>query len=376
MTEQKLSSYEEITEVAGRTYLRKNFTPGRQVYKVPFDQIQVREGFNHRKVYSGIEELAHSLDTHGQLEPFCLDVLPDGRYFIFRGHRRHRAYQLLIKQGKFDPGTLVEFFPTPAETRINGKVIKLTEFDRLIDQYVSNNMQSPYTPLENAAIANDAKFNFGSVKTNKKVAQAMGVSRQTVDNWIMLTTQPAAVKKEIAGMSYTAAINYIREQHVTSKNLQYPAEEFKAVNLVDFPKVLQLDSKQADEQEEKSHRTSMGKSGTQDNLKKEIDDLYELMHPNGEENTAIKKYKSKSITDSPTGIAYAGTAKENGIVYDESRQEIRKVQNVIKLTDRIGVRVDQLDIPDGDKKDIYDWIQWIMADLDELRAWVHQNKKR
>lgn len=89
--------YEEITKLANRDYLRKNFTiSGRVAYKIQFGKIEERDNFNKRKVYDEIEELAQSILINGLKEPLVLDILHDGRAIVEQGHRRRRAIQLLI----------------------------------------------------------------------------------------------------------------------------------------------------------------------------------------------------------------------------------------------------------------------------------------
>lgn len=62
--------------------------------------------------------------------------------------------------------------------------------------------------------------------------------------------------------------------------------------------------------------------------------------------------------------------------YDSSRPEVAQVQNIIKLADKLEFQVSKLDIPDGAKKDIADIVKWMQKDAQELREWVHTNKKQ
>lgn len=62
--------------------------------------------------------------------------------------------------------------------------------------------------------------------------------------------------------------------------------------------------------------------------------------------------------------------------YDMQRPEIAQVQNIIKLTDKLEFQVGKMDIPDGAKKDVADIVKWIQKDAQELREWVHANKKQ
>jgi DNA-binding XRE family transcriptional regulator len=62
--------------------------------------------------------------------------------------------------------------------------------------------------------------------------------------------------------------------------------------------------------------------------------------------------------------------------YDSNRPEIAHIQNIIKLSDKLEFQVSKLDIPDGAKKDIADIVKWMQKDAQELREWVHTNKKQ
>lgn len=357
--------YEEIKKVAGRNYMRDNFKAGTQVsYKIPFNKILVREGYNKRTIYDGIEELAESLYVHGQQESFVLDVLHDGRYFIKRGHRRHKAYLLLIEQGKFNPETEVEFFPSKTTE---------TELDRVIDQYTSNNLQSPLKPIEQAAVVYTAKFHFGKKFSHEELADMFGMSRQKIDNLILFAEQSDDVKLAISGMKFTNALEYIRNQ----KSLK----------------------KQADKAEESAGQSSMSiaKNGKDINADEEkaLNDLEKdiaLNEGDGFVNTETGEVVTHIPTDqevnhnfpaalegsaspiSPSVFTEPVATREKGM-YDESRVEIQQIQNIIKLLDKVDNIASKLPDPQA-SKDICDRVKWMLKDAEELRTWVHKNKKQ
>lgn len=196
--------YEEITQLASRDFIRSAFKISTKVsYKIPLSDILIREGFNKRMEYEGINELADSIAIHGLIEPLTLDVLPDGRAFIEKGHRRHKAFLLLVEQGKIQATELIEFFPNKSN---------ITEEIRMANQYTSNNHQMPLKPLEQAAVAFSLKHDFGSQKSHEEIASLMGVSRQKVDNLILFAEQPDDVKQYIKneGLKFTDGVAYIR----------------------------------------------------------------------------------------------------------------------------------------------------------------------
>lgn len=430
MPEQLQLPYEEITSVANRDYMRDNFKPGAKVsYVVPFKKILIREGFNQRIVYEGIEELADSIYTHGQQEPFVIDVLPDGRYFLEIGHRRHKAYQLLIQQGRFKATTEVEFFPNRIKDNI-------TEERRMVNQYVTNNLQKPLKPLEQAGVAYSLKHNFGQEKTNEEVAALMTVSRQTIDNLIIIAEADDSVKESIRNgdMSMTNALSFIRSQRKAQKQADKKEEEShissaSASSLPEDPLKKDIEELNELEQQAEEYKAEAAESRERQRMEK----LYEIANEvlvNKEALTAqigkrlaapaCKEWK-ENFVDLDTGETIPVERKrvvvdtnvlideqtikqliEGGVQsvfinkhviaapsvitepiatpekskYDQSRPEVAQVSNAIGLNDRASVRVEKLDISDQDKKDLTDFLKWQMNDLLELREWVHNNKKQ
>ena len=54
-------------------------------YNIPIEKIKIREGFNQRIVYEGIEELANSIKENGLRDALTVDVLSDGTVYIEKG---------------------------------------------------------------------------------------------------------------------------------------------------------------------------------------------------------------------------------------------------------------------------------------------------
>lgn len=61
---------------------------------------EITEGDNVRTSYANIEELAASIERHGQLQPIGVYRDENEAWRILYGHRRLRAFQLLVDQGK------------------------------------------------------------------------------------------------------------------------------------------------------------------------------------------------------------------------------------------------------------------------------------
>lgn len=72
---------------------------GSRLKNIPLNEIS--EGDNVRTSYANIDELAASIERHGQLQPVGV-YKDDGAspWRILYGHRRLRAFQLLVEQGK------------------------------------------------------------------------------------------------------------------------------------------------------------------------------------------------------------------------------------------------------------------------------------
>lgn len=240
--------YFEIKEVVNRKYLRDNFKQtGRASYMIEFGKIKVRENFNKRIIFEDIVELSDSIFVHGLKEPLTLDILPDGTAFIEAGHRRHKAISLLVEKGRvgWTNETLIEFFS-------NNKDV--SELDRMINQYTSNNNKKKLKPFEAAAVAYEAKFNFSEKpKSNEEIAELLGISRQQVDNYIAIATASDDLKNQMvmADMNLTDCLALLKSKK-------------------------KLD-KQTDQVEEDSHKNTAGKTPfPKDMLADELAELKDL----------------------------------------------------------------------------------------------------
>lgn len=344
MSDQLQLPYEEITKVAGRTYLRENFTVSSKVaYKIPLSMLKEREGFNKRIVYEGIEELAQSIKEQGLKEPLTVDVLPDGRVFIEKGHRRFKALQMLLEKGDIlmPESYLVDCYPNPRE---------ITELQRMEDVYTSNMHACKLTAIEQAAVVFDLKNNFGKV-SNEDIAVSLGISRQKVDMLLLIANAPDDLKEQIKlnKMGITEACDIIRQQRKSEKI--------------------------ADQKEKESHVSAATLPEPKDELAgdiKELDDLEKRTT-----NPELKEYESKGLDLVGNTVAKEKVEKgEDAVKYDESRDEIAQIQNCIGLADKLEAIVTKLDVPEGSKKDVADIVKWMQKDLAEVREWIHKNKKQ
>ncbi len=343
-------NYEEIKEsnLANRDFLRKNFTVGKPVYKIPVDTLTIREGFNKRIIYDGIEELAQSIKENGIKEPLVVDVMKDGRAIIERGHRRYKAIQLLISQG-----TEIQY----VECFVNAR--EVTERQRMEDIFNSNMFASKLNPVEQANTVFALKNNFGEI-SNDDIGKRLGVSRQQVDNLLTLASADDATKQEIlnGNMGITEALKYIRN----SKKVQKDADKAE-VNANKNPSAAPQEPK--------------------DELAGEMKELEELDRKALDIRTSdynpdeVEDGKPLSLVGNTVAYQKDDTKDDDGIKkYDESRDEIKQIQNCIKLADKLEAITNKFDVPDGSKKDVADIVKWMQKDLAEVREWIHKNKKQ
>lgn len=101
----------------------KSLTPTSKLQRIPLNEIS--EGDNVRGVYADIEELAESIERHGQLQPIGV-YKDDGAepWRILYGHRRLRAHQLLVSQGKAEFASISAIV---TERPANIEVVQLIE---------------------------------------------------------------------------------------------------------------------------------------------------------------------------------------------------------------------------------------------------------
>lgn len=438
--DQQLSlPYEVITKdkLANRDYLRKNFSRGKETYLIPVSSLVIRDGFNQRIVYEGLEELAESIKVNGIKEPLVIDVLSDGRCVIDRGHRRYKAIQLLLSKGeKIDT---VECF-------INSRDV--TEQQRMEDIFNSNMFASKLNPVEQANTVFALKNNFGKI-SNEEIAKRIGVSRQQVDNLLILAGADDLTKQEIikGNLNISEAIKSIRaskkaqddadkkelDANKTSSSAASPepdplAEELKELKELeesDTPTDEELQQRELQRiaKEEKEREEIMAISDeikvrpetlpehlgrklsmpvmrvwVEDFIDEEngevvtiersqvvipknevVDDaMIETILGMGEAVDTIFVYQKGKEPVAKSVITVAPGEEDNDSVkYDMDRVEIQQIQNVIRNFDKMVSIVSKIDCcPEQTKTDLEKLAEWTQRDLSELRTWINKNKKQ
>lgn len=435
MSEQQLSlPYEEITKdkLANRDYLRKNFGRGKETYLVPVSSLVIREGFNKRIVYEGLEELAESIKENGIKEPLVVDVMAGGRIFIEKGHRRYKAIQLLISKGfKIDT---VECF-------INNRDV--TEQQRMEDIFNSNMFASKLNPVEQANTVYALKNNFGKI-SNEDIAKKIGVSRQQVDNLLILADAGDDTKQEIinGNLGVTEAIKYIRnlkkvekesdKAEMDANKTSAAAPSLPADPLAnDLKELAELEEETAEEKDQRLLRENTKREQEREQLLEISDEITVRPDTLGEHTgrklsaPVIRKWvedfidedngdvvsidrnevvvkKDTVLTeevidqilflDSPSTILVYKKGMEpvaksvvtvlsggddDTVKYDMDRIEIQQIQNVIKNFDKLSGIVSRIDCcPEQTKTDVEKLVDWTQRDLAEIRTWIHKNKKQ
>ena len=312
--------YKEITETASRQTIRENSVAGRSTHYVDFKKLQIREGFNVRKVYTEIKEFAEFIELNGLPDPLVVDMTRDGKIaYIEQGHRRYQALMLLNEKTPLKKLSLPGINNGKIECFVNNASVD--ELTRVLRQYSSNKSVN-YTPMELAELCSRLKTNFGL--TNKQIGEKLGMSRQSVDNHIILAAQPEEVKEAVK------------------------KKETTATTVVANVRTMEKANKLNEKNEEDSHKTSSKPLVGQQHV------LDEDRKQQREEKAAGKE------TDLPK--------------FDESREEIKLCQNLVKNLDKIGSIVSKIENKQT-KDDIERLLHFSQKDLALLRDWVHKNKK-
>ena len=416
-------SYEPITSVVNRIYLRENFKSGaKQSYMIPTELVLEREGFNDRIIYDGIDELKDSILVHGLETPLTIDVLHDGRIFVEQGHRRLRAIRLAQLENSS--------FMSLVECYVNSG--NVTELERTIRVHSSNQYSKNLNPLERANNVFKIKHNFGVEKSNDEISKILGVSRQTIDNLIEIASAPDDVKHEMREMKMVEALSYVRsfkkrgkeadfaeeQSHVTSSAKTAPprddlAEEMKELEAADRQAEDYKEAQERLEEERFDNLTSVAdevlvlreelEPYTGKRIAKDVMIHYteQVVHDDGEiiDTPGFKVYATqgtqidqffindilntniesiwifKVVTASKSVFTQSPEVAEK-MKYDEYRPEIKAIQAAIRNFDKIEAIVSKLDVGDQIKKDIAYQVHWAMLNLMEARDYIHKNKKR
>ena len=208
---------------ASRDVLRANSKNVDHLRKVDLSRIRIREGFNGRRQGKLTEELYERvlmipelaegiLISNGPAEPILGDFHTDGHFYITNGERRYRALRHLLATNRLqypngvDIAEVTVLLNPPGTTDLERKRKVITTQDNL-----------KLKPMERA-------FFYLSLKeqnemTHDQIAAFLGVSRQTVDNYILATELPEKVQEDIDAdvIKISAALADYRQSHKKTK---------------------------------------------------------------------------------------------------------------------------------------------------------------
>src|ERR1700744_1643846 len=136
--------------------------------KVPFNLLQVREGFNIRKDMGNIEELANSIAENGVRVPLRgYKVKGEDTYVVVDGHRRYAACKLVVDR----TGEMIKV-PFLLEPQ------KYNDEQRILDMFITNDGKE-LTVLEKAAgIERMINFDWPIDDIAKKIGKSAGYVRR------------------------------------------------------------------------------------------------------------------------------------------------------------------------------------------------------
>lgn len=142
---------------------------------LPLDLIQ-RGKYQPRRDMdvTALEELAHSINTHGVMQPIVVRPIAKGRFEIVAGERRWRASQ----QAGLE--------------KIPAMVRELADEAAVAMALIENSQREDLNPIEEAMALQRLQQEFQL--TQQQVADAVGKSRVTITNLLRLISLPEEIK--------------------------------------------------------------------------------------------------------------------------------------------------------------------------------------
>lgn len=219
----------DLTTVDPRNDVRKvSKRRDERIHHIDIGIIRIRPGknratFNWRRqpegmtdelyeMQLGIPALADGIYNSNGPDDEIVGDFKDGLFYINGGERRFRALRHLLATGRDtypngEPINIVTILQNPKD---------FTDKDRRRRIFTSeNNMK--YTPLEHGYGYLEMKEEDGL--THEQIAQELGISRQTVDNHILLTTLPVDIQQKIDSgeINMTTALTELRAEKKKNK---------------------------------------------------------------------------------------------------------------------------------------------------------------
>lgn len=210
--------------VAGREIIRSSSkNSGDLLRKMDLSNIRIRPGFNARRqrglpedvweLTLGIADLADKIYAScGPADPLIGDITKDGVFYQTEGERRIRALNHLVHTGRtvYPNGqpvsSVLVLLNPPGTTDMERKRKILTTNDKLT-----------LRPMDRAYLY--LSFKIEDKMTHEDIAASLGVSRQTVDNYIKATELPTQTQDDIDAekINISAALSEYRKSQADLK---------------------------------------------------------------------------------------------------------------------------------------------------------------
>lgn len=177
------------------------------VYHLEADLVLEEPGFNERTEYGDLNALAEDIFINGIIVPFIVRKPPGGGNFVYMdsGHRRRKAINILIKQGRWD-----KLIPCRAGDR------NASPIDRLFTQ-LSENSGKPLRLLEKARVYQRIRKEaeaLGQKITGSEIAARSQTTKQAVSDALTLIEKASPHLIELIEtdkISATTALEIIRQ---------------------------------------------------------------------------------------------------------------------------------------------------------------------
>lgn len=203
----KLQVEELPGKLANRETVRSYATQFKSTYKIPFDNIRIRDNFNVRITDMAIEELAAGIFASNFVTPPIEgDMDSDGFFYIVEGHRRYFAMKFLKEQGH--PVKEMEAFVNNNKTK---------EDERIFKMFTSQNNKK-LEPLELALVFSRLE---GLGYKKQEIANRIGKGLDFVKDHLELAKEDIEIQHALEeGLITLTSITKARKKHVAKSELK------------------------------------------------------------------------------------------------------------------------------------------------------------
>lgn len=203
--------YAEITPAAADVVAQVVSEEGRKTQRIKLSLLKHRPNFNILgRTEFEIIELAHLILASGYIEPLKVDIIDINTVYIDEGNRRLAAMLIIEKWGRLSELNLPGPDKDLIECFINGP--EVTELDRN-KRLISSNTVAPLDFNGRLHMLNRFRTCFGITK-HEDLANVMQMSRQSVENLLLLEKQPDYMHSALneGVITPTAAVILVRKE--------------------------------------------------------------------------------------------------------------------------------------------------------------------